>query len=57
MKIKNIHFVREIIISELHFGQQLAVFIQSFHITLEDSITLIATSAQRTGFSLGMHLI
>ena len=55
MKIKNIHFVREIIISELHFGQQLAVFIQSFLITLEDSITLIATSAQRTGFSLGMH--
>ena len=57
MKIKNIHFVREIIISELHFRQQLAVFIQSFHITLEDSITLIATSAQITGFSLGMHLI
>ena len=54
MKIKNIHFVREIIISELHFRQQLAVFIQSFHITLEDSITLIATSAQITGFSLGM---
>jgi hypothetical protein len=55
MEIKLIHIVRQTIIGELRFWQQLAVLIQSFNITLDKGIALIA--AQKTDLCLVMHLI